>query len=83
MRHTITTTLRLVDRTVPITIRQAAGSQWIVVMIDDKPPRICKRGHAVIGTNTAPAGKYMRCRYCQRYNLKMSRQRKHTQGAKC
>jgi hypothetical protein len=64
MRHTITTTLRLVDRTAPITIRQAAGSQWSVVMIDDKPPRICKHGHIVIGTNAAPAGKYTRCRYC-------------------
>lgn len=81
MTHTLTTTLRLADgSTTPITIQRRAGcSQWSAVTIADKPPYICKRGHIITGTNARTTRNgYKRCHACQRYNDRMSKQRRAT-----
>jgi hypothetical protein len=77
MRRTIATTLRLADDTTrQIVIRQAVGGQWSVVMIEDKPPRMCRRGHIVIGDNAYMSHGNTYCRHCQRHNKRMSRLRR-------
>jgi hypothetical protein len=76
---TITTTLRLADdTTAPITIRRRGPcSMWSAVTIDSRPPYICKRGHIIAGTNARTTRNgYQRCHACQRYNDRLSKQRR-------